>query len=90
MRKYRTEQQTKEVQVLDSITCDKCHKPIKVYDEWTIQGAQVSLNAGYGSRFDCEWLEGDEFDLCDECLEELARSLGWRPDQPELDKPQAP
>ena len=78
MRTYRTEQQTWEVQVLDGVTCDKCHKMIEVFDtHGCMRGAQVSIEAGYGSRFDCEWLQDDKFDLCDDCVEELARSLDW-------------
>ena len=80
MRTYKTEQVTQEVQKLDSVMCDKCHKTIQVVDGnvgW-IQGGQINISCTFGSKFDCGWIENDKFDLCDDCIKEFVESFGWK------------
>ena len=75
MRTYKKEIKTEEVELLDSIVCDRCHKKIDTLNDF-IKGGEVYLSAGYGSRFDDEFKT--PFDLCDNCLEELAKSFGYK------------
>ena len=83
MKTYKTEQQ--DVQVIESATCDKCHKPIEVFEFGGMVGVELVVDAGYGSKFDCGLLPetAPKFDLCDECCEELMKSLGWKETWPE-------
>lgn len=78
MRTHKTHQI--EAQIVDTITCDKCHKLIEtVGHPECIKGVSLTFCAGYGSAFDFALSNNsgqENFDLCDECAEELLVSLG--------------
>ena len=66
MRIYKTVQQTTNVQVIESATCDRCHKVIEVNQQYGyVRGGQIIIDAGYGSGFDDCDLKPD---CCDDCF----------------------
>ncbi len=79
MKKY--EKQIKERNELINIVCDKCLKNIDKNsikcDDGEIcdffSGVSVSVEAGYGSKFD----GNTEIDLCDDCFSEIAKLLNY-------------
>jgi hypothetical protein len=77
MKTYKYVKQLETIKAVDQIICDKCGKviPIDSDNAW-FSGGQVSINCGYGSKFDSEF-DGHNFDLCDECVVELSKSLKW-------------
>jgi hypothetical protein len=86
MKTYKMAQQ--DIQVVYSMTCDKCHKLIEIDNCGCGEAVELVVNAGYGSRFDCVMPEtAPEFDLCDKCCEELMKSLGWQIEWPNDDEP---
>ncbi|WP_042348774.1 hypothetical protein [Bacillus massiliigorillae] len=69
-----------EVELLESITCNKCGKTTVLNgDEFERQikaeGFQtIECEFGYGSKYDCEkWT----FDICQECLLEFTKSFKY-------------
>lgn len=64
-----------------NITCNKCgihHKITGQPNDYKANKFQdIVLHFGYGSKFDGETIE---FDLCDDCIEELIKSFKYVPD----------
>ena len=79
MKTYRKEEQW--VDLLESITCDKCGKVVE--DVFEVQEAvSLVIHCGYGSK---TWgdLSKVECDLCEQCIYEMiapyARVSGYGP-----------
>jgi hypothetical protein len=74
---FKDVEQTHTKSVVDQITCDKCGVVIVIDATHAFTyGGSIRIDAGYGSRFDGEF-DCHEFDLCDNCIEELSKSLKW-------------
>lgn len=69
-----TKSVTKEINIVDSITCDRCKKVVFTDDEFELQEmCLIHFTGGYASVF------GDgttvEIDLCQDCLYELTKDF---------------
>lgn len=73
MRKTKTISKEVTERILESITCNKCGTERKMEYDFTYNEFQhVNFSFGYGSKFDNDnW----SFDLCENCVEELVKSL---------------
>ena len=62
---------------LKSITCDMCETTKEMeYEHIENMFQHIKFSFGYGSKFDGEhWC----FDLCDDCVEKLVKSLKYVP-----------
>ncbi|MEH6945287.1 hypothetical protein [Bacillus sp. JJ722] len=67
-----------EVELLQSITCNKCGKTTELFGNEFQRQTQAEefqtfvCDFGYGSKYDCErWT----FDLCQDCLTEFTKSF---------------
>lgn len=78
MREYKTIKQTVDVNVLQSVTCNKCGSHSVENDQSCNQEYQTfQTSFGYGSRYD---MESWRFELCEDCLTELVKSFKYVPD----------
>lgn len=71
-KKYRTETQTQEVQILDEVQCDVCKKWFSVKDnEFEVQEfLHIKELYGYGSKHFGDMTEM-EIDICEACTYEM-------------------
>ncbi|WP_251552389.1 hypothetical protein [Neobacillus muris] len=83
MREYELVEKKVREYELKSVTCNKCGKTKKITSEdyqkeWEAAEFQsFSCSFGYGSKFDMEeW----NFDLCEDCLEEIVNSFKIKPE----------
>ena len=81
MRQSRQEQVLRTVITLASITCDRCAKETLDLKQNNFAGGRVEARGfGYGSRHDLEvW----EWDICDDCTEELVAWFSFADLEPE-------
>ena len=74
MRQYRTEK--KEINEIDKIICNKCGKEIEVI-QGIAQEDYLAVKKRWGYFSDKDHQE-DEFDLCEDCYDELVASFKIR------------
>jgi hypothetical protein len=67
------EKQTKEVEVLVDVKCDRCGESCWDKIEMNMEYAEMKAMWGYGSGKDCE---RHKIQLCEKCYDETIKTMG--------------